>query len=108
MQLRIDDTRSDKASLDVISEIDDSLLDEEKLPPSAMERERNDIVKVKKVCKCFVLIDSFDVVKINCIYCSSRPNYLSLGFSSQLNFKSPPMSKRHQSRKSFSHALAVA
>lgn len=65
MQLRIDDTSTDKAASDVISEIDESLLDEDKLPPSAMERERNDIVKVKKVCKClFELVLSMMMSKL--------------------------------------------
>lgn len=52
MQLRVDDTSSDKPPLDVISEIDESILDEEKLPSSAIDHERNDIVKVKNVCTC--------------------------------------------------------
>ena len=52
MQLRVDDILSDKSPLDVISEIDESILDEEKFPSSAIDRERNDIVKVKNVCTC--------------------------------------------------------
>lgn len=44
--------KSEKPPLDVISEINESILDDDKSPPSAMERERNDIIKVKKVCKC--------------------------------------------------------
>lgn len=52
MQLTIDDMMVDKPTLDVISEIDESILEDDKAPPSAVERERNDIIKVKKVCKC--------------------------------------------------------
>jgi hypothetical protein len=50
MTIQIDDTVDNQ--LDVISEIDETMLDDEKIPASAMERERNDIIKVKKVCKC--------------------------------------------------------
>lgn len=52
MQLKVDDMTSDKPPMEVISEIDESTLDDEKVPASAMERERNDIVKVKNVCTC--------------------------------------------------------
>lgn len=59
MQLRIDDTLGEKPPLDVISEIDESILDDDRLPSSAIEREHNDIIKVKKVCKCsFQLVQS--------------------------------------------------
>ena len=60
IQLKIDDMMSDKPPLDVISEIDETVLDDDKLqqlPSSANEKERNDIIKVKKVCKC-----SFELV----------------------------------------------
>lgn len=79
MHLKVDETMDDRHSstMDAISEIDEVILDD-KLPPSTqqsldrlqtshstLERERNDIMKVKKVCKC-----SFDwclrcIVKIN-------------------------------------------
>lgn len=54
MQLNVDDTVSEKPppATDIISEIDESILDDDKTPSSAVERERNDIIKVKKVCKC--------------------------------------------------------
>jgi hypothetical protein len=51
MTLQIDDT-ADQPQLDVISEIEESILEDERIPASAMERERNDIMKVKKVCNC--------------------------------------------------------
>lgn len=52
MQLRVDDMSSDKPPLDVISEIDESFLDELSTPSTAGDRDRNDIVKVKNVCTC--------------------------------------------------------
>jgi hypothetical protein len=52
IQLKVDDISNDKPLLDVISEIDESVLDDEKRPTSAIERERSDIVKVKNVCTC--------------------------------------------------------
>lgn len=61
MQQRIDDTISEKHPVDVVSEIDESIVDDDKSPPSATERERNDIMKVKKVCKC-----SFELVHSMC------------------------------------------
>lgn len=53
MQLSVDDTISEKPPpSDVISELEESFIEDEKAPSSALERERNDIIKVKKVCKC--------------------------------------------------------
>lgn len=64
MHLKVDDLMDEKTSssqMDVISEIDEVILDDKPSPPSsdrlqtshsAIERERNDIMKVKKVCKC--------------------------------------------------------
>lgn len=73
MQLKVDDMTSDKPPLDVISEIDESILDDEKTPASAMERERNDIVKVKNVCTCRINW-SLDVLSklMGCYYASNQ------------------------------------
>lgn len=53
IHLKVDDISGDKPSMDVISELEEELtLDEEKLPSSAIDRDTNDIVKVKNVCTC--------------------------------------------------------
>lgn len=78
MQLKVDDMSSDKPPLDVISEIDESILDDEKPPASAMERERNDIVKVKNVCTC-----SYELVA----RCNVKINGLQLFLESKILFR---------------------
>jgi hypothetical protein len=81
MQLKVDDMTSDKPPLDVISEIDESILDEEKVPASALERDRNDIVKVKNVCTC-----SYELV-VRCIQINETPITLhSIEISSRVVF----------------------
>lgn len=74
MQLSVDDTITEKPSkTDIISEIDESIMDEEKVPSSAIERERNDIIKVKKVCKCSY--ELVVVVKINWMHSSVESQF---------------------------------
>lgn len=56
MQLKVDDTMTmiEKGPpMDTITdELDETTFDDNK-PPTAIEREENDIIKVKKVCKVF-------------------------------------------------------
>lgn len=61
MHQGIDDTISEKHPFDAVSELDEPFIDDDKSPSSAIDRERNDIMKVKKVCKC-----SFELVHSMC------------------------------------------
>lgn len=82
MQLHVDETITEKPPMDVISEIEETILDDEKVPASAVERERNDIIKVKKVCKCsYELVPSMLSKLIGCNHPSNFNSFRDRIFS---------------------------